>query len=113
MTLFDATSRERCTIQRSRTNTPLQALALLNDPVVVEMAKAFTRRVFDRCPGKRVVERVQTMFALALNRSPSEAESERCTDFVAGELAAGQDEQIVWFHLAAAVLNLDETISIE
>ena len=113
MTLFDATSRERCTIRRSRTNTPLQALALLNDPVAVEMAKAFALRVRSRCPDRNIVQRVRTMFELALNRNPTARESERCAAFVEQALAAGQSEEAVWFHLAGAVLNLDEMISIE
>ena len=41
---FDATARLACTVQRSRTNTPLQALTLLNDPVYVEAAKALANR---------------------------------------------------------------------
>ncbi|MEE3371229.1 MAG: DUF1553 domain-containing protein [Planctomycetota bacterium] len=113
MTLFDATSRERCTIQRSRTNTPLQALALLNDPVAVEMAKAFALRARLCSPEDDIVQTVETIFELALNRSPTENESERCTAFVEQALATGQDEETVWFHFAGAVLNLDETISIE
>jgi hypothetical protein len=113
MTLFDATSRERCTIRRSRTNTPLQALALLNDPVAVEMAKAFALRVRSRCPDRNIVQRVRTMFELALNRCPTAKESERCALFVEQALATGQNEESVWFYLAGAVLNLDEMISIE
>ncbi len=113
MTLFDATSRERCTIRRARTNTPLQALALLNDPVAVEMATAFALRVRTRCPEDDIAQRVSTMFELALNRNPTARESERCAAFVEQALAAGQNEDAVWFHLAGAVLNLDEMISIE
>ena len=113
MTLFDATSRERCTIRRARTNTPLQALALLNDPVAVEMATAFALRVRTHCPVGDIVQRVRTMFELALNRIPTVKESERCALFVEQALATGQNEDAVWFHLAGAVLNLDEMISIE
>ena len=45
MTTFDAPSREFCTVRRIRTNTPLQALVTLNDPVFVEAAQALARRI--------------------------------------------------------------------
>ena len=45
MTTFDATSREVCTIRRIRTNTPLQALVTLNDPVFIEASQGLARKV--------------------------------------------------------------------
>ena len=45
MATFDAPSREFCTVRRIRTNTPLQALVTLNDPVFIEAAQALARRV--------------------------------------------------------------------
>ena len=50
---FDATARLACTVKRSRSNTPLQALTLLNDPVYVEAAQALARRVARRAAGRR------------------------------------------------------------
>ena len=113
MTLFDATSRERCTVRRSTTNTPLQALALLNDPASVEMARAFARRTQRRSGAEEPKSRLEVMFQLALNRAPTSEECARCMLFVTQAVAAGQTEQTAWFHLAGALMNLDETISIE
>ena len=48
MATFDAPSREICTIRRVRTNTPLQALTVLNDPAYVEAAQALARRMVAR-----------------------------------------------------------------
>src|SRR5213075_810694 len=45
LTTFDAPERTYCTVRRLRTNTPLQALVTLNDPVYVEAAQAFARRI--------------------------------------------------------------------
>ena len=91
-------------------------VAVLRDggsAVAAAIATAFALRVRTRCPEDDIAQRVSTMFELALNRNPTARESERCAAFVEQALAAGQNEDAVWFHLAGAVLNLDEMISIE
>jgi uncharacterized protein DUF1553 len=75
MTTFDAPNREVCTLTRSRTNTPLQALVTLNDPVYVEAAQALARRI-DR-GGKTVEEKAEHGFKLCLARTPSTEERDR------------------------------------
>src|SRR5262249_31025696 len=77
MTAFDAPSREVCTVRRSRTNTPLQALVTLNDPVYVEAAQALALRMISA--GSTVEDHARLGFRLCLSRPPSEAELNRLT----------------------------------
>ena len=72
---FDAPSREACTLRRNRSNTPLQALVTLNDPVYVEAAQALARRML--AGGKTPGERVTAGFRRCLTRPPTEAERDR------------------------------------
>jgi mono/diheme cytochrome c family protein len=69
MTSFDATAREACTVHRSRTNTPLQALTLMNDVTFVEASRALAQRVL-REGGKSHAERLTLAFRLATGRRP-------------------------------------------
>jgi hypothetical protein len=75
MATFDAPNREVCTIRRSRTNTPLQALVTLNDPVYVEAAQALPRRMASG--GKTDAERAVFRFRLCLCRPPGKEELDR------------------------------------
>ncbi len=130
---FDAPDREKCTARRAYTNTPLQALALLNDPTYVEAARALAERVLReaRPDDKR---RIVHAFELVTAREPSGKEvgvlrdllrSQReiygrdrqsATKFVSVG-ASARDRQIdvaelaAWTTVASAILNLDETIT--
>jgi mono/diheme cytochrome c family protein len=76
MATFDAPSREVCTIARIRTNTPLQALVTLNDPVYIEAAQALARRIL-KDGGAKVQSQVRHGFRLCLLRDPSQRELDR------------------------------------
>src|SRR5581483_5168047 len=70
---FDANARLACTVKRSRSNTPLQALTLLNDPVDVEAAMALARRIVVEHTGPDVDARLRHAFRLCLVRDPGHA----------------------------------------
>jgi hypothetical protein len=108
---FDATSRGACTVKRSRSNTPLQALTLLNDPVYVEAAAALAERVVRERPDASVAVRVSHAFQLCVAREPAAAERAVLERLHAQQLAAHRDEKIAWQAVASALLNLDETIT--
>lgn len=73
MTIFDAPNRENCTVYRERTNTPLQALVLLNDPQFIEASKALAYRLENE-GGDSLRDKIITGFQLVLSRKPAEKE---------------------------------------
>ena len=129
---FDATARTACTIKRSRSNTPLQALTLLNDPVYVEAALGLARRTLTEQPDGNVEARLRHAFQLCLARTPSAQETaalkklfEQQAASYAGNPGAAKaligkfappagipaEDFAAWHAVATALLNLDETIT--
>jgi hypothetical protein len=76
MATFDAPNREVCTVRRVRTNTPLQALVTLNDPVYIEAAQALARKIVAE-GGATPADRANFAFRLCLARPPHADEQER------------------------------------
>ena len=132
---FDATSRMTCVVKRSRSNTPLQALVLLNDPVYTEAALGFARRIVTERPEAGFAGRLTHAFRIALAREPTAsevavlrrlieterqrllAEPERAAEVLKSQptITLAQNvsavEVVAWYAVAAAILNLDETIT--
>jgi hypothetical protein len=132
MATFDAPNREVCTIRRDRTNTPLQALVTLNDPVFIEAAQALARRIVlegGASPRERLAFGMKLCLArdahaaeldrllkfyeasLADYRANSEAAKKMATDPL-GPLPDGQEaaELAAWTVVGNVLLNLDEML---
>ena len=88
MTIFDAPSREKCTIRRSRTNTPLQALVTLNDPQFVEAARMLAQRVIQS--GGSLDQQITLAYRLATGIRPKTSQLELLKTAYAEELAIFQ-----------------------
>jgi hypothetical protein len=132
LSAFDAPTREECTIDRPRSNTPLQALVLLNDPIYVEAAREFARQIVSSADTDEA--RLRTGFRRALARDPQPAETQMLLDLLArhraqfqadvkaaeqllgvGEAKAPGDldraQLAAWTSVARVLLNLHETIT--
>ncbi|MEO6595968.1 MAG: DUF1549 and DUF1553 domain-containing protein [Planctomycetota bacterium] len=105
--LFDAPSREQCQVQRQHTNTPLQALAGLNDPTAQAAAAALGERMaqWRDGDGGSDRERLAYGFELCTSRRPNAAELDRLVAAFTAE-----PEGSAWLRLAVVLLNLDETL---
>ncbi|MGC6505416.1 MAG: PSD1 and planctomycete cytochrome C domain-containing protein [Coraliomargaritaceae bacterium] len=130
---FDAPGRDECTVARTESNTPMQALNLLNDPSFLEAAKSLADRILEN-PEVDDDQRLNQAFETVLMRQPSEAEVRLLKDYLARErsrfegdlnaskqfLAVGMyepkteapaTELAAWMSVSRTLLNLNETIT--
>jgi hypothetical protein len=135
MQIFDAPTREKCTIKRARTNTPLQALVTLNDPQFVEASRHFAERMLSE-GGMSYEDRIAHGFRLATARRPNEKERkvlgeildaalekyQRASAAAEKLLSVGESKRdtslsraqhAAWTIVASTILNLDETLTRE
>ena len=133
---FDGTDRSACVVDRARTNTPLQALTLLNDPAYVEKALALADRVLSETPEAKTADRIDRAFERVLARPARESEKATLTALIDRRLSLYQEnpkeaqavidgakgyyqpqakvtnaELAAWFFVANTLLNLDETVT--
>jgi hypothetical protein len=130
---FDAPDRETCTVRRARTNTPLQALILLNDPTYVEASRKLAERILTEA-GPTADERLAFAFRLATARQPSAKELGVLRKILERQIAVYKNdheaahkllsvgesprnenldlaELAAWTTVASVILNLDETVT--
>jgi Protein of unknown function (DUF1553) len=131
LSTFDAPSRELCTVRRVRTNTPLQALTVLNDPYFFDAARALGKRMMAE-GGESVADRAAYGFRVVVARRPTQDEIGAIVKFYDQQLAAyHQDTRAAvrmvadtgaspnapdlaaWTMVANVLLNMDETVSKE
>jgi Protein of unknown function (DUF1553)/Protein of unknown function (DUF1549)/Planctomycete cytochrome C len=108
---FDAPSREECTCVRNVSNTPQQALTLLNDPTFVEAAKALAHILLAR-PGSDE-ERLESASERALARPLKPQELDSLRQFLAKQRADNSNTELMaWTSVCRVILNLHETITV-
>jgi hypothetical protein len=133
LSTLDAPNRETCTVRRPRTNTPLQALVLMNDPTYVEAARKLAERMLLE-GGASTDDRIAFGFRLATGRRPAERERDVLRRLLGkqralygadaplarqllevGESARrdgiAEPELAAWTIVATTILNLDETLT--
>ena len=133
LSTFDAPDREICTVRRLRTNTPLQALVLMNDPTYVEASRKLAERMM-ASGGQTPDERIAFAFRLATARPPKPAELAVLRRIFDQQLAvyrqnpeaakkllgvgeSPRDEKLeatelaAWTIVSSSILNLDEVVT--
>jgi len=126
---FDATSREFCQVRRVRTNTPLQALTLLNDPASFEAARALAASMVDGAEGDRARVALGVKLVLSREATPDELarllsvhdverrhyqERSGAANRVIGDRESGSSRDAdlaAWTIVANILLNLDEAVT--
>jgi hypothetical protein len=132
MVNFDAPSREECTADRPKSNTPQQALTLLNDPVFVEAARALAARALAQQPKLDDDRRLDQTFERVLGRKPSATEGDALLSLLNDQRAhfAGKPEaaralarpsgvasdgdvveQAAWISVSRVILNFYEAVT--
>ncbi len=100
MALFDASNRDQCEVKRSKTNTPLQALMMMNDPTVLEASRVLAQKLMDEKSSTN--EKIKKAFRLIICRKPNTKEDEILTAYF--------NEQLQFFNTNK--LKIDSTIKV-
>jgi hypothetical protein len=109
---FDAPDRGACAVKRTRSNTPMQALTLMNDEVYVEAAQAFAKKIKNNSDAKSDEAKIKYAFKLCASRNPDAREFEILSEILNREnKEARHKDYDKWFTLATVMINMHETIT--
>ncbi|QDU51580.1 PSD1 and planctomycete cytochrome C domain-containing protein [Gimesia panareensis] len=115
--IFDAPNPSQTCTRRDRSNTPLQALTLLNDPVFYEAAQHLGQRVVKESSGD-LDQQISYAFRLCMARTPQETERERLKELYREQIrkqpadkAVSEKQAAAWTVVASVLLNLHEFIT--
>ncbi|MCC6426383.1 MAG: DUF1553 domain-containing protein [Phycisphaerales bacterium] len=131
--IFDASNRELCSVRRPRTNTPLQALVVLNETGFVESARRFAQRIITSTSAGTDADTIALAFELATAQAPSNEQSQILLDLLHEQravyaadtaeadklMAVGESprdpsipahEHAAWTIVCSAILNMDDTL---
>ncbi|MBL7697483.1 MAG: PSD1 domain-containing protein [Chitinophagaceae bacterium] len=92
MIIFDASNRDQCEVKRSKTNTPLQALVMMNDPLVMEASRVFSERLMSN--EKDADKNIRTAFHRIICRQPSANEMNILKDYYDEQLQLFQNKKL-------------------
>ena len=113
MMTFDAASRDICTVKRQETNTPLQALVLLNDPQVIEASRALALNALSN-NAQSVSEQIKYIFQRATSRLPTETELNSLSEYYNQMLSqVNEDEVKPEDYLMIGAFEVPETVNKE
>lgn len=109
MAIFDASNRDQCEVKRLNTNTPLQALAMLNDPTVLEASRVLAARLLQDkgTPETKII----TAFRRIVCRKPKEQEIKRLTTYYADQLNAFKQKANADKVLAVGEFPIDQKVN--
>ena len=108
MMIFDAPTRDDCVVVRQKTSTPLQSLALMNDPQYLMAAEHLSNKIFEKKLSQ--TEKIIKLYRTITSRSPNNFEINRLKDYIKDfQQTNNTDERDAFISLTQLIYNLDET----
>ena len=116
MTIFDAATRDDCTVKRQKTSTPLQALVMLNDPQINEASRVLSTKIL-KDNNTSNEDRITRVFRMITSRFPTDKELDDLGAYLSeikeaykGNLEGVSAENYAYTSLVSLIFNLDEAL---